>query len=121
MDIKELNEGMYVRYYDLLKETILITKIVSKCENLTGEYYNIENTTHIVNADNIKKASDKLIDLIEVGDYVNGYLVTFINKITSSVEVNCEWIYSTKDINSVVTKEQFEKMEYKRTDTIQQI
>ena len=65
----------------------------------------------------IKKG--QLIDLIEVGDYVNGEKVTKV--VLDSIECNyIELDYSynkhlirNKDIKSIVTKEQFESMEYK--------
>lgn len=62
----------------------------------------------------IKKASHNIMDLIEVGDYVNGDRVT---QVTSRyVEVcygrdSCDFI-NEEDIKSIVTKEQFESMKY---------
>lgn len=57
----------------------------------------------------------QLIDLIEEGDYVNGYKVDFVQ--------NGEIIYNhnhpyrlnmfAKDIKSIVTKEQFQDIEYR--------
>lgn len=63
----------------------------------------------------IKKSSPNIIDLIKVGDYVNGYLVSFIG--SDSIEVfwykeEKQWLNS-EDIKSIVTKEHFESMEYK--------
>lgn len=58
--------------------------------------------------------SYNLIDLIKVGDYVNGDRVT---QVTSRyVEVcygrdSCDFI-NEEDIKSIVTKEQFESMKY---------
>ena len=62
----------------------------------------------------IIKASHNIMDLIEVGDYVNGDRVT---QVTSRyVEVcygrdSCDFI-NEEDIKSIVTKEQFESMKY---------
>ena len=62
----------------------------------------------------IIKASHNIMDLIEVGDYVNGDRVT---QVTSRyVEVcygrdSCDFI-NEEDIKSIVTKEQFESIEY---------
>lgn len=61
-------------------------------------------------------ASHNIIDLIEIGDYVNGLLV--IDKYYDYA--NKEWrlndrnglICTEKDIKSIVTKEQFESMQY---------
>ena len=60
------------------------------------------------------KSSPRIIDLIEVGDYVNGEYVTNINKKDNYVDVGYDdAILRAKDIKSVLTKEQFEQMEYK--------
>jgi len=49
--------------------------------------------------------SPNIIDLIEVGDYVNGVLVT-----TRMID-NLEMYFN--EIKSIVTKERFKEMEYK--------
>ena len=67
-----------------------------------------------IGEDKIYKASFNIIDLIEVGDYVNDYRV---------VERMGDWLdlesatAENKDIKSIVTKEQFESMEYKLGDS----
>ena len=63
------------------------------------------------------KSSPNIIDLIQTGDYVNGMYVedvreTFLNVATGSDYFQSPTIYE-KDIKSIVTKEQFESMEYK--------
>lgn len=65
----------------------------------------------------IVKTSHNIIDLIEVGDYVNGYYVedvlkTFVNVAVGSNYFQSPTIYE-KDIKSIVTKKQFEDMEYR--------
>lgn len=67
---------------------------------------------------NIVKASHNLIDLIEVGDYVNGLLVTRIleDNETKKKYINLygsisEW--EEEDIKSIVTKEMFANAEYR--------
>ena len=74
---------------------------------------------------NILKASHNIIDLIEVGDYVNGYRVDYIENTNANnnfilQRIFCEEyekdLYSKSfkpsDIKSIVTKEQFESMKY---------
>ena len=78
----------------------------------------------------IKKASNNIIDLIEVGDYVNGYKISAIYDDDSEVnEYNLkhkkclgkniydedyqEHLIYEEDIETIVTKEQFESMQYK--------
>lgn len=72
--------------------------------------------------DYIIKHSKNIIDLIEVGDYVNGYICRYITDIDTGEEYLCNydlnemrWIpLENIDIwESVVTKEQFARMEYK--------
>jgi hypothetical protein len=71
---------------------------------------------------NIVKHSPNIIDLIEVGDYVNGLKVYDIEKAENMVTkkdciaINMQNLGSTilyeKSIKSIVTKEQFKSMEY---------
>ena len=72
--------------------------------------------TPIIDKDTIVKASYSIIDILEVGDYVNGYYVedvlkTFVNVAVGSNYFQSPTIYE-KDIKSIVTKEQFENMKY---------
>lgn len=68
----------------------------------------------------ILKANHRIIDLIEISDYVNGYRVANISKdkngniidIAYAEETNGQ-LYSIGDIKTVITKEQFSQMEYK--------
>ena len=71
------------------------------------------------------KSSPNIIDLIEVGDYVNGSKVIEVNKDNESGYVSVEYsimekgeiciavLYGEEQIKSIVTKEQFENIEYK--------
>jgi len=87
-----------------------------KHDNLT--WYCFENRGNITNPENyIIKSSPNIIDLIEVGDYVNGYKIVKKNKYTLYLEDGLDEesnLYIGQDnIESIVTKEQFESMEYK--------
>ena len=69
--------------------------------------------------ENIIKSSPNIIDLIEVGDYVNGCRVIGIDLLPTKQKIvvvgygyDCDEI-SENNIKSIVTKEQFEEMEYK--------
>ena len=67
--------------------------------------------------EDIIKASYNIIDILEVGDYVNGYYVedilkTFINVATGSNYFQNPTIYE-QDIKSIVTHEQMEQIAYK--------
>lgn len=78
----------------------------------------------------IVKASNNIIDLIEVGDYVNGYKISAIYDDDSEVnEYNLkhkkclgkniydedyqEYLIYEEDIETIVTSQQFESMQYK--------
>lgn len=62
----------------------------------------------------VKKHSFNLIDLIEVGDFVNGLPIRFVEngRIDIGQEENYLWL-KNEHIVSVVTHEQFNTMEYK--------
>lgn len=58
----------------------------------------------------VRNFSPNIIDLIEVGDYVNGLLIKSIG----DNFYNCgHTLVYFKNIKSIVTKEQFESIEYK--------
>lgn len=72
----------------------------------------------------VTKASFDVIDLIEEGDYVNGYVVAgvtkegvFVNSIIGNLfEIDGDSFVSfifKEDIESIVTKRQFASMQYK--------
>lgn len=107
----KLEVGMYVRtkdgyvsqyrYYD----TTNMGKLL--CIPLSNRTF--------ANIEDMIKASHNIIDLIEVGDYVNGYYVedvlkTFVNVAVGSNYFQSPTIYE-KNIKSIVTKEQFENIE----------
>ena len=84
---------------------------------------------HIIKKEELLKSSPNIIDLIEVGDYVNGMKITniLIDKETNNIEFEFnekesylyvkEWNYESRvtkyKLKSIVTKEQFEAMQYK--------
>ena len=59
----------------------------------------------------IVKASHNIIDIIEVGDYVNGYEVTSKDQFLGFG--NHDWYMTNDEIKSIVTREQFESMSYR--------
>lgn len=61
--------------------------------------------------EDIIKSRPKIIDLIEVGDYVNGCPV--LHKEENEVVCGLLLRYKGEDIKSIVTHEQFSQMEYK--------
>lgn len=75
----------------------------------------------IVKASHTLLGNDKEPCLIEAGDYINGYLVLNVLDFNDNTRIlSLERIYDNKiteeDIKSIVTKEQFESMEYRLGD-----
>ena len=113
----KLEPNMYVRLVNDVEDIVIINKIANVFETtiLTendGSIYQGEYTK-----ENVVKASYDIIDLIEVGDYVNGYYVedvfdTYIYVATGTNYFQSPTIYE-QDIKSIVTKEQFKNMEYR--------
>lgn len=104
--------GMYVRTKrGQIGEIITIGK-----DNVAIEFN--EMYQDIILKENIIKASFNIIDLIEAGDYANGYYVTTGNQNVGSIYIaeidglGLKKKLYNKDIKSIVTKEQFEQMSY---------
>ena len=78
----------------------------------------LDGISFIVNISEITKASHNIIDLIEAGDYVNGYYVTTGNQGVGSIYIaeidglGLKKKLYENDIKTIVTKEQFESMQY---------
>lgn len=117
----ELKKGMYVRFKGN-NGTQYIGKIVNINEfrelffkyavqvNWCDDYVFIGD--HKI----VSKPSFNLIDLIKVGDYVNSYKVTYIDKDNQIIRVDgFGWgtnIIRKDNIKNIVTKEQFNSMKY---------
>lgn len=120
----KLEVGMYVRLVNDVEDIVVINKIANVFETtiLTendGSIYQGEYTK-----ENVVKASYDIIDLIEVGDYVNGKKIVdvgcLINGSRKGTKVIDYYItpsavsyLENEDIKSVVTKELFELAEYR--------
>ena len=125
--------GDYVRTYHLGGSIEKIIEIVPKerTDDLIERYITDISAKYMqsITAEQIIKSSPNIIDLIEVGDYVNGYPVAKIYKSVNKdigrvieyetdnvggyeYEAEDLWESHIKSI-SIVTKEQFKNMEYK--------
>ena len=112
----ELKEGMYVRTKEgLIDKVIIDYKGCCNSPNCNCKHVSCEHNYY--DEKDIIKSSDNLIDLIEVGDYVNGLPVT---RICIDGETNEKYLnmygsisdWTNEDIKSIVTKEQFKAMKY---------
>ena len=111
----KLEVGMYIRTKDGIIARI---KEIDNNERLYLNQKSIytDDYKHDLIIDyEVIKASYDIIDILEVGDYVNGYYVedvlkTFVNVAVGSNYFQSPTIYE-KNIKSIVTKEQFENIE----------
>ena len=114
--------GDYVRTKDYHNIRSRIGKIIRQ----DGKYYYLdidEDTQMVWEKDTILTSSPNIIDLIEVGDYVNGLKITYIDEPDEYnsqrllyFEYPIDYVIKTfcnEDIKSIVTKECFKSMEYK--------
>lgn len=126
----ELKENMYVRNcYGRIAKIEDIEDNIAYCDNWLYQRYEEFITFIYLNNEKdineITKVSFDIIDILEVGDYVNGYPVTAIlssnNKVyeiqvkrpNNRTGVWIKRIRNNEDIKSIVTKKQFEDMEYR--------
>ena len=114
VNIEKSNADIYVFDRD-------ICFLVNKDTGEIKERINKLPITEYIDLNKIK-SSPNIIDLIEVGDYVNGRKVSKINLdmtfnkeksiLCGDFDYDClETIYTNEDIKSIVTKEQFESIE----------
>ena len=126
--MKELKVGMYVRTHNGFISKIIEVKIEPISGNeiilIKGNYkgnkdeeygyvrdYYKKGTSFVYRGE-IKEVSENIIDLIEVGDYVNGYKVKITNPYMIVLDNYNFKAIENKDIKSVVTKELFDSVKY---------
>ena len=82
--------------------------------NYTQKFTYIDNkgVSNILEEKEIIKASYNIIDLIEVGDYVNGWKVLYWTDGTKVVDDGYATNLDKISVKSILTKEQFESMKY---------
>lgn len=137
--MSKIEVGEYVRIKDCRFgiKIAKVTKILEKdpCyKNM--QIYKIDSShkysygsyiSHEIYKEDIIKHSSNIIDLIEVGDYVNGERVEAVDytedeqgnyiDVLGTMEIEDDFAYPiilrNEDINSIVTHQQFKEMEYK--------
>lgn len=103
----------YVRIDNDGRGCIGIGKIVNYTKDTI--YINMNNKYNLpisFNKNSITKYSKNIIDLIELGDFVNGKEVIEIDDFKEFIGTD-KSILREKDIKTIVTKEQFSNMEYR--------
>lgn len=111
--MSEIKVGEYIR-----TERGKIRKILKLDMREFEEFGNIiyETNDEDFYKEEIVKHSSNIIDLIEVGDYVNGIKIDLIEGKTlwhNAYDMADAEMYHNEDIKSVITKEQFAESEYK--------
>lgn len=107
----KLEVGMYVRTRWQMYKILEVSDLLNMAGTKIGYKYTVDKYGFLREAD-IIKASFNIIDLIEVGDYVNGSIVseTYKDKLVCNGGMR---IIKKNQIKTIVTKEQFASMEYK--------
>lgn len=104
----KLEVNMYVR---TKKGIYKINHFINNIYTQKFTYIDNQGVSNILDEEEIIKASHNIIDLIEVGDYVNGSEVTSKDQFLGFG--NHDWYILDNEIKSIVTKQQFERMSYK--------
>lgn len=115
----DLKVGMYVRYARGMINGCIPIRIARIVDCSDDVLIKIDNGQCILR-DDVIKASHNLIDLIELGDYVNGKRVYNISIVDGLKYLDVESedyladmpFINADQITSVVAKEQFESIKY---------
>ena len=114
----ELKENMYIRTKDGIIDKVIID-YNGHCASPNCECKHISCAKNYYDEDKIVKASYNIIDILEVGDYVNDGKVIEVDFdveekyiIIDKAQDGLKTILRNNDIKSIVTKEQFESIKY---------
>ena len=117
--MKEIKVGEYVR-----TDIGNIFQYEGKTKKIIDEYISVSDNQNIEFLGKIEKHSKNIIDLIEVGDYINGELVTGFGYedvngakeksiLVEGKYTKVSFALLELDIKTILTKEQFEQNCYK--------
>lgn len=114
----ELKEGMFIRFQNYISKIEYV-----KTTKIGNTYIQVREPNRMlatINAKYITKASNNIIDLIEVGDLVNNQIVyqvgynycdDYVVKVKEYDDYT-SFIYPN-EIKTIITKEQLESMQYR--------
>ena len=114
----KLEVGQFVRTKDGIIDKVIID-YNGHCASPNCECKHISCAKNYYDEDKIVKASYNIIDILEVGDYVNGHRVEEIDFENEEIFTDSEYycgIVEFNNVKSVITHEQFEQMAYKVGD-----
>ena len=103
--------GDYVRtkHYGISKITDIYNEDKIELDNVNA--FGIKGVCYMT--ENIIKSSPNIIDVLQVGDFVNEYKITGKSNLNILYTYDEQVMLTSKNIKSVVTKEQFNSMKYK--------
>lgn len=108
--IAKIEDLRHLDFHDHLYDTIYCDKIVRQ------EYGDGFEQIYPIDRDIIKKASFNIIDLIEVGDYVNGEYMQEHYLQHNRIEHTYNSYWYENDIKEILTHEQYEANAYRIGD-----
>ena len=96
-------EGMYAR-----TNNGIIGKVINSNsdEMINGPEILVNKKIYCIERDSIKDIKESILDLIEVGDYVNSQMVYEILK-DRRIHLITGYVLESKDIKTILTKEQY--------------
>lgn len=114
VNMEEIEIGEYVRTNDGIIGKITDIDICEICEEETY-IISLNYQGKILHQNNITKHSKNIIDLIEVGDYVNGkeVLQVYRNELRLNTENNVLCFIKEYEIETILTYEQYENNAFK--------
>lgn len=124
--MSEIEVGEYIRTNRGIIAKVIYIREATRYRCTSGtishspERYFLDNEQkHSVSSGYVKAHSKNILDIVEVGDYVNGYKVDDIENgkliIGNTMQV-VEQILEDNEIKSIVTKELFNSVMYKVGD-----
>ena len=110
----ELRENIYVRTKDgiIAKVDYIDDNTIFFDKDLYRTYGDSIDFLEKDNLERIIKASYSIIDILEVGDYVNGLYINSIDKEEGTVICYTSTFFE-EDIMTIITHEQMEQIAYK--------
>lgn len=106
----KLEVGMYIRTKDGIIDKVIID-YNGHCANPNCKHKHISCAKNYYDEDNVVKASYNIIDLIEVGDFLDNHCIVEIKE--NTCYLNDGWFISGDDIENLVysicTHEMFER------------
>ena len=100
--------------YVINQNRLVIGQIIEINEERQEAIIKVKRLELLIGFWNIKKHSKNIIDLIEIGDFVNGHRVVEIKNDEEKVEIGLEnehlinYYIEEQEIKSILTKEQYQ-------------